>query len=96
MKFTVMGAIVSILYTVVVSPVVIGVCAMLRNMPVLQKIKWIYVLVISAIIWLIALSQAGFSTGPDERKLSKYSMVISFITSLVVVASTTFLILFKK
>jgi hypothetical protein len=91
-----MGAIVSILYTVVVSPVVIGVCAMLRKMPVLQKIKWIYVLVISAIIWLIALSQAGFSTGPGERKLSKYSMVISFITSLIVVASTTFLILFKK
>ena len=90
-----MGAIVSILYTVVVSPVVIGVCAMLRKMPVLQKIKWIYVLVISAIIWLIALSQSGFSTGP-ESKLSKYSMVISFITSLVVIASTTFLILFKK
>jgi hypothetical protein len=87
-----------VLTTVFLSPFVIGISRqMVRKIPLVQKIKWIYVLIISGIVWLISLNKLGLDTRPGsgsrhERKIH----FLSIITGSLLVASATIMMMLKK
>jgi len=88
-----MGAVISVLYTVFLSPFVIGIARRMVKIPLVQKIKWIYVLIISGIVWLISLNNLGVDErgGGDEA-----AGPLSIITGSLVVASVTIMMMLKK
>jgi hypothetical protein len=90
-----MGAFISVLYTVFTAPVVIGVTFLLRRTAALQNLKSVKVMLISFILWLLFLSQVGFSVGPDALD-GNWAAVPSYLSSVIFIMSGIMLMTGKR
>ena len=88
-----MGAVISILFTIVSAPFVIGITYKQRHIASLRHLKSFKVLIISFILWLLLLSQAGLSTGPDASDWKKWP---PYLSSIIFMISGTLLMSAKR
>ena len=88
-----MGAVVSILFTIVSAPFVIGITYQQRHISALLHLKSFKVMIISFILWLLLLSRAGFSTGPDANDWKKWP---PYLSSVIFMISGTLLMTGKR
>ena len=90
-----MGAIISVLFTLVSAPFVIGITYKQRHITALLHLKSFKVLIISFILWLLLLSQAGLSTGPDATR-DAWKKWPPYISSIIFLISGTLLMIGKR
>lgn len=85
-----MGAVLSLATTFFTAPIIITISFLLSEKPGLQSLKSLKVLIISLVLWLLLLVQAG----GDETKSdsSSIAMIISYLSSVVFLISGTVIV----
>lgn len=82
-----MGALQSILMNIVTSPVVVFYCYQFRTLPLISRIKWFYVFIISLILWVLSLDKLAASPGPHYKE----NIWPSVLVGVVLISSLTFM-----
>ena len=90
-----MGAIVSILFTIVTAPVIIAITFQQRHVAALLHLKSFKVMLISFILWLLLLSRAGISSGPGAAS-GQWAVVPSYLSSVIFIISGIMLMSGKR
>jgi len=91
-----MGAIFSVACTVFTAPVVIGATLLFRrDAAALQNLKSFKVMLISFILWLLLLSQAGFGEGPGSDE-GGWAITPSYLSSVIFIISCVMLMIGKR